>query len=158
MAAEASEGSAAPPSPASTSAKTITDRNLKKRASPDDDSEAPQKVTKRRAARACVSCRARKVRCDVVEGAPCGNCRWDNVEVGAGSSGSCWPAFNFVTVTDLNSALFKKAADESEWIKSLPAFICRFSTEPLAAPFRLAAAPEKIASYNAAAALNQNSN
>ncbi|KAM3562207.1 hypothetical protein ARSEF4850_002853 [Beauveria asiatica] len=38
------------------------------------------KVTKRRAARACVSCRARKVRCDVVEGAPCGNCRWDNVE------------------------------------------------------------------------------
>ncbi|KJZ74230.1 Cutinase transcription factor 1 beta [Hirsutella minnesotensis 3608] len=40
----------------------------------------PHKVTKRRAARACVSCRARKVRCDVVEGAPCGNCRWDNVE------------------------------------------------------------------------------
>ncbi|SPQ21835.1 4c465d98-e665-4da4-9b99-69696795afe2 [Thermothielavioides terrestris] len=38
------------------------------------------KVTKRRAARACVSCRARKVRCDVVEGAPCGNCRWDDVE------------------------------------------------------------------------------
>ncbi|KAK3378432.1 cutinase transcription factor 1 [Podospora didyma] len=46
--------------------------------------EAPEpagtaKVTKRRAARACVSCRARKVRCDVVEGAPCGNCRWDNI-------------------------------------------------------------------------------
>lgn len=41
----------------------------------------PHKVTKRRAARACVSCRARKVRCDVVEGTPCGNCRWDNVEV-----------------------------------------------------------------------------
>ncbi|KAI1108980.1 fungal-specific transcription factor domain-containing protein [Nemania sp. NC0429] len=38
------------------------------------------KSTKRRAARACVSCRARKVRCDVVEGAPCGNCRWDGVE------------------------------------------------------------------------------
>ncbi|KAH7152358.1 fungal-specific transcription factor domain-containing protein [Dactylonectria estremocensis] len=80
MAAEASEGSVAPPSPASTSAKTVTDKNSKKRASPDDDSEQPQKVTKRRAARACVSCRARKVRCDVVEGAPCGNCRWDNVE------------------------------------------------------------------------------
>lgn len=47
-----------------------------------DGGEAPpHKVTKRRAARACVSCRARKVRCDVVEGAPCGNCRWDNVEV-----------------------------------------------------------------------------
>lgn len=45
------------------------------------DSNSDAKVTKRRAARACVSCRARKVRCDVVEGAPCGNCRWDNVEV-----------------------------------------------------------------------------
>ncbi|GJN75261.1 cutinase transcription factor 1 beta [Purpureocillium lilacinum] len=58
-----------------------TDKS-KKRAAPggDNSSEAPQKVTKRRAARACVSCRARKVRCDVVEGAPCGNCRWDNVE------------------------------------------------------------------------------
>ncbi|UKZ93985.1 Cutinase transcription factor 1 beta [Trichoderma asperellum] len=52
----------------------------KKRAAADDGSEPPHKVTKRRAARACVSCRARKVRCDVVEGAPCGNCRWDNVE------------------------------------------------------------------------------
>ncbi|KAL2023887.1 hypothetical protein VTK56DRAFT_664 [Thermocarpiscus australiensis] len=38
------------------------------------------KITKRRAARACSSCRARKVRCDVVEHSPCGNCRWDNVE------------------------------------------------------------------------------
>ncbi|POR37035.1 Cutinase transcription factor 1 beta [Tolypocladium paradoxum] len=54
----------------------------KKRAAPDSgaDADGPQKITKRRAARACVSCRARKVRCDVVEGAPCGNCRWDNVE------------------------------------------------------------------------------
>lgn len=42
---------------------------------------AAQKVTKRRAARACVSCRARKVRCNVVEEAPCTNCRFDNVEV-----------------------------------------------------------------------------
>ncbi|KKA27792.1 hypothetical protein TD95_003564 [Thielaviopsis punctulata] len=41
---------------------------------------AAHKITKRRAARACVSCRARKVRCDVVEGAPCGNCRWDGIE------------------------------------------------------------------------------
>ncbi|KAK7730390.1 hypothetical protein SLS53_009009 [Cytospora paraplurivora] len=38
------------------------------------------KITKRRAARACASCRARKVRCDVVEQFPCGNCRWDNVQ------------------------------------------------------------------------------
>ncbi|KAF3359195.1 Pectin lyase [Verticillium dahliae VDG1] len=49
-------------------------------AAEDRGSPTPTKVTKRRAARACVSCRARKVRCDVVEGAPCGNCRWDNVE------------------------------------------------------------------------------
>jgi len=56
------------------------EKNSKKRSASGDDSSAPQKVTKRRAARACVSCRARKVRCDVVEGAPCGNCRWDNVE------------------------------------------------------------------------------
>ena len=54
---------------------------LKKRPGGSLESEAPHKATKRRAARACVSCRARKVRCDVVEGAPCGNCRWDNVEV-----------------------------------------------------------------------------
>lgn len=57
---------------------------VKKRTSTSTSTEggaAPVKVTKRRAARACVSCRARKVRCDVVEGAPCGNCRWDNVEV-----------------------------------------------------------------------------
>ncbi|KAI1342008.1 transcription factor CTF1 [Xylariaceae sp. FL0016] len=52
----------------------------KKRSSSISESNGSAKITKRRAARACVSCRARKVRCDVVEGAPCGNCRWDNVE------------------------------------------------------------------------------
>ena len=57
------------------------EKSSKKRPSTDDASGAPApKQTKRRAARACVSCRARKVRCDVVEGAPCGNCRWDKVE------------------------------------------------------------------------------
>ncbi|KAI1262485.1 transcription factor CTF1 [Xylariaceae sp. FL1019] len=35
------------------------------------------KVIKRRAAQACKACRSRKVRCDVVEGSPCGNCKWD---------------------------------------------------------------------------------
>lgn len=36
---------------------------------------------KRRAARACSSCRSRKVRCNVVEcGPPCINCRLDSVE------------------------------------------------------------------------------
>ncbi|OLN82116.1 Cutinase transcription factor 1 beta 2 [Colletotrichum chlorophyti] len=61
----------------------LTAEQGKKRSSSDadlKDGAPPAKVTKRRAARACVSCRARKVRCDVVEGAPCGNCRWDNVE------------------------------------------------------------------------------
>ncbi|KAJ4109057.1 Cutinase transcription factor 1 beta [Fusarium oxysporum] len=80
MQTEASQGSAAPPSPTATSVKASNEKNSKKRASPSGDSEQPEKITKRRAARACVSCRARKVRCDVVEGAPCGNCRWDNVE------------------------------------------------------------------------------
>ncbi|CAK7272017.1 hypothetical protein SEPCBS57363_004917 [Sporothrix epigloea] len=41
---------------------------------------AAGKVIKRRAARACASCRNRKVRCDVVETFPCGNCRWDKIE------------------------------------------------------------------------------
>ncbi|KAM0346059.1 hypothetical protein ACHAPU_005820 [Fusarium lateritium] len=80
MQTESSQGAAAPPSPMSTSPNTSTEKNSKKRSSPSGDSEQPEKITKRRAARACVSCRARKVRCDVVEGAPCGNCRWDNVE------------------------------------------------------------------------------
>lgn len=67
------------PPPSHHSAEGKTDS--KKRPSTSTESGQPAKVTKRRAARACVSCRARKVRCDVVEGAPCGNCRWDNVEV-----------------------------------------------------------------------------
>ncbi|TWU73822.1 hypothetical protein ED733_004887 [Metarhizium rileyi] len=66
-------------SPASSHSDSGDKSNGKKRTA-GDDANGPQKVTKRRAARACVSCRARKVRCDVVEGAPCGNCRWDNVE------------------------------------------------------------------------------
>lgn len=45
-----------------------------------DTNDKAGKVTKRRAPRACASCRARKVRCDVVENFPCGNCKWDNVE------------------------------------------------------------------------------
>lgn len=36
---------------------------------------------KRRASKACHSCRARKVRCDVIEnGSPCTNCRLDTVD------------------------------------------------------------------------------
>lgn len=44
------------------------------------DANANNKITKRRAARACASCRTRKVRCDVVEQYPCANCRWDHVD------------------------------------------------------------------------------
>lgn len=41
----------------------------------------PGKSVKRRASKACQCCRARKVRCNVVEhGAPCTNCRLDEVE------------------------------------------------------------------------------
>ncbi|RKK14784.1 Cutinase transcription factor 1 beta [Fusarium oxysporum f. sp. cepae] len=40
---------------------------------------APAKV-KKRAAWACKYCRARKVRCGVVYGSPCRNCRWDKME------------------------------------------------------------------------------
>ncbi|KAF2153075.1 hypothetical protein K461DRAFT_240433 [Myriangium duriaei CBS 260.36] len=40
----------------------------------------PNKAVKRRASKACQSCRARKVRCNVVEQIPCTNCRLDEVE------------------------------------------------------------------------------
>ncbi|EGO61284.1 hypothetical protein NEUTE1DRAFT_120290 [Neurospora tetrasperma FGSC 2508] len=44
------------------------------------DSQNPRPA-KRRAARACLTCRNRKVRCNVVEGGlPCNNCKWDRVE------------------------------------------------------------------------------
>ncbi|KAI3401044.1 hypothetical protein diail_753 [Diaporthe ilicicola] len=60
---------------------TAADAQAKKRTgSTADASDKANKVTKRRAPRACASCRARKVRCDVVEQFPCGNCRWDNVD------------------------------------------------------------------------------
>ncbi|RAH85869.1 hypothetical protein BO86DRAFT_167638 [Aspergillus japonicus CBS 114.51] len=42
---------------------------------------ANSRPVKRRASKACCCCRARKVRCDVVEnGSPCTNCRLDQVE------------------------------------------------------------------------------
>ncbi|KAB5575879.1 cutinase transcription factor 1 [Coniochaeta sp. 2T2.1] len=61
-------------------ASSAASKQQKQRTGSTSDTNGGPKITKRRAARACVSCRARKVRCDVVEGAPCGNCRWDNVE------------------------------------------------------------------------------
>jgi len=45
------------------------------------NSLAHNRPVKRRASKACCCCRARKVRCDVVEnGSPCTNCRLDQVE------------------------------------------------------------------------------
>ncbi|KAH6999431.1 fungal-specific transcription factor domain-containing protein [Ilyonectria destructans] len=44
-------------------------------------SQSPKPTKKgRRAARACLSCRTRKVRCDVSERWPCGNCKWGDSE------------------------------------------------------------------------------
>lgn len=60
---------------------STADAQAKKRQnSTAEANDKANKVTKRRAPRACASCRARKVRCDVVEQFPCGNCRWDNVD------------------------------------------------------------------------------
>jgi hypothetical protein len=77
--ASVTDGSPPPESVTSKSGDSSSSTS-KKRSADDLTGAAKEKVAKRRAARACVSCRARKVRCDVVEGAPCGNCRWDNVE------------------------------------------------------------------------------
>ncbi|KAL1853959.1 hypothetical protein Daus18300_011626 [Diaporthe australafricana] len=60
---------------------TTADAQAKKRSgSTADASDKANKATKRRAPRACASCRARKVRCDVVARFPCGNCKWDKVD------------------------------------------------------------------------------
>ncbi|KAI1391030.1 fungal-specific transcription factor domain-containing protein [Hypoxylon trugodes] len=68
------------PKPSENSTSLDPNSQSKKRSASTTEPNGSTKVTKRRAARACISCRSRKVRCDVVEGAPCGNCRWDNVE------------------------------------------------------------------------------
>jgi hypothetical protein len=87
MTSEASDTSAAgspPPADKLISSSKTSDKTgskTKKRSdSSATDPNSSAKVTKRRAARACVSCRARKVRCNVVEESPCTNCRFDNVE------------------------------------------------------------------------------
>lgn len=46
----------------------------------DSQSGPKSSTSKHRAARACIACRARKVRCDVVIQSPCGNCRWNDQE------------------------------------------------------------------------------
>ncbi|KAH8690839.1 putative C6 transcription factor [Talaromyces proteolyticus] len=63
-----------------TSAPSETESQNKRKASTAGLSSRDRPV-KRRASRACCCCRARKVRCDVVEnGSPCTNCRLDQVE------------------------------------------------------------------------------
>lgn len=53
----------------------------KRKASTAGISSVTARPVKRRASKACCCCRARKVRCDVVEnGSPCTNCRLDQVE------------------------------------------------------------------------------
>lgn len=75
-----SDSSSSPPADTihvhSTSAKrTASDAGLK------SNGMRPPKSVKRRASKACQCCRSRKVRCNVVEhGAPCTNCRLDEVE------------------------------------------------------------------------------
>lgn len=44
-----------------------------------NQAQQPQRRTQR-ASRACLSCRVRKVKCDVVTATPCSNCRWDGTE------------------------------------------------------------------------------
>lgn len=73
-----SDSSSSPPAEtihvhSSTSKRTASDAGLK--------GMRPPKSVKRRASKACQCCRSRKVRCNVVEhGAPCTNCRLDEVE------------------------------------------------------------------------------
>ncbi|KAF5601187.1 cutinase transcription factor 1 beta [Fusarium pseudocircinatum] len=44
------------------------------------DDQPPDSSSKRAAPQACLSCRSRKVRCDVtIQGQPCTNCRLDNL-------------------------------------------------------------------------------
>jgi len=70
-----------PPPPAPP---TSTQQNATKRKSDQagisGNGTRPQKSVKRRASKACQCCRARKVRCNVVEQIPCTNCRLDEVE------------------------------------------------------------------------------
>lgn len=64
-----------PPTPAFSQKRSAGDAGLK------SNGVRPNKSVKRRASKACQCCRARKVRCNVVEhGAPCTNCRLDEVE------------------------------------------------------------------------------
>ena len=72
---ESHELSLAPSSIASTAVKRKVDQ-----AGLPVNTAQQNKSVKRRASKACQCCRARKVRCNVVEQIPCTNCRLDEVE------------------------------------------------------------------------------
>ncbi|KAL2824534.1 fungal-specific transcription factor domain-containing protein [Aspergillus cavernicola] len=60
---------------------TLETESKGKRKTSTAELSANSRPVKRRASKACCCCRARKVRCDVVEnGSPCTNCRLDQVE------------------------------------------------------------------------------
>lgn len=62
-------------------ANEITTQNHTKRKASTAGFPNGLRPVKRRAAKACQTCRSRKVRCDVVEsGPPCNNCRLDQVQ------------------------------------------------------------------------------
>lgn len=64
-----------------TTTKMTKMEDQKRKASTAGISSVTARPVKRRASKACCCCRARKVRCDVVEnGSPCTNCRLDQVE------------------------------------------------------------------------------
>lgn len=63
------------------SPKDISDPPAKRKSAAAGLDGATSRPVKRRASKACQCCRARKVRCNVTEhGAPCTNCRLDEVE------------------------------------------------------------------------------
>ncbi|KAJ3545115.1 hypothetical protein NM208_g2675 [Fusarium decemcellulare] len=47
---------------------------------PVDNPRSSARRSKRRARQACLSCRSRKVRCDVTQQTPCDNCKWHNLD------------------------------------------------------------------------------
>lgn len=85
MGIDATISESSTPSDSTTPRPSISHQSSQKRSAGDaglkNNGTRPAKSVKRRASKACQCCRARKVRCNVVEhGAPCTNCRLDEVE------------------------------------------------------------------------------
>ena len=65
-----------------------------------------------------------------MEGAPCGNCRWDNVEVSSSNAVALWASWRFYFYERragltfyMYSVLFKKADEESECPSLAPGYL-----------------------------------